>query len=224
MITNTFGTLVLLIVSGALTTLLIPIWNHYAETKPRARKTFSRWLKYLALDQIGGYVHDTACAIRLSAELSQFSAGTWTHTVASNIWYLRRTAGASAPVLKIPVATILQNSVAQKGTYLKSIDLWYEIGTAAATAITPVIQKQTLPADNSAYGAPSAQTFTYDTGHDSASERLAVQKHKMTLTLSTPLWLDDDDDVYVELTVDFSGAATGVFDYHGARANVTTRL
>src|SRR5581483_2035085 len=152
------------------------------------------------------------------------SAGTWTHTAASNVWFLRRTAAASAPVLKIPIATILQNSIAQKGSYLKSIDIWYEISTADATAITPVIQKQTLPADNSSYTAPSAQTFTYDSGHDTAGERITAQKHKMTLTLSTPIWLDDDDDVYVELTVDFSGAATGVFDYHGARANVTTRL
>ncbi|HZQ10761.1 MAG TPA: hypothetical protein VFD70_29555 [Anaerolineae bacterium] len=222
---NTFVAVGLLVVLGMVVTLVVPFWNAWVEGRANGKgKMISRWVKYLVVDEIGGYVHDTACAIRIPPELAQFSAGTWTHTAASNVWFLRRTAAASAPVLKIPIATILQNSIAQKGTYLKSIEIWYEITTAAATAITAVIQKQSLPGDNSAYGAPSAQAFTYDAGHDTAGERVTTQKHKMTLTLTTPIWMDDDDDVYVELTVDFSGAGTGVFDYHGARANVTTRL
>ncbi len=42
------------------------------------------------------------------------------------------------------------------------------------------------------------------------------------LTITTPFWLSNADDVYVELTVDC--AATTVFDHHGAVANVTRRL
>lgn len=171
-----------------------------------------------------GYVHDTSCAVRFPPEMMQASAGTWTNAAASNIWYTRRTAAASTAVLKIPLSTIVQNSSAGKGSLLKSVDIWYELSTAAASGITPVIQKQSLPADAAAYGAPSALAFSYDSGHDSAAKRLALQKHRMTLTLTTPVYLADGDDVYVELTVDCSSAGTAVFDYHGCRANISMRL
>jgi hypothetical protein len=42
------------------------------------------------------------------------------------------------------------------------------------------------------------------------------------LTLTTPFWLDDDDEVYVELSVD--AAMTSVFKFYGARANFTLRI
>ena len=44
----------------------------------------------------------------------------------------------------------------------------------------------------------------------------------MTLTLTTPIWLDNDDLVQVRLTLD--AAATSVVRFHGARANYTLRL
>ena len=64
-------------------------------------------------------------------------------------------------------------------------------------------------------------TTTYDTGHDTAAKRLTLAQHKMTLTLSTPEWVDEDENFYVELTVD--AAATSVVKLFGARANYVFR-
>ena len=69
----------------------------------------------------------------------------------------------------------------------------------------------------------AAQTFTYDAGHDDAAERIDVDQHKMTLTLTTPLWVDNDVYVLVELTINQAGD-TGVIEFLGAVANVTLRL
>jgi hypothetical protein len=154
-------------------------------------------------------------------EVAQFSAGTWTDAVASNVWSKQKAAADAAAVVKIPI-TIPQNSAAQKGAYLRSIDIWFAVTTAALDSLAATIYKATLPADGAAYAAPASQAFSYDAGHDTAAERIDVDEHKMTLTLTTPFWLDDDDEVFVELAVD--GALTSVFDYCGARVNFTLRI
>jgi hypothetical protein len=68
----------------------------------------------------------------------------------------------------------------------------------------------------------AAVTVTIDTGNDTAAERKAVGEHKMTVTLTTPEWVDDDEFFTLYIAVD--GSATGVFDLVGARANYTERL
>ena len=168
-----------------------------------------------------GYVHDTSMSQFIPPEVAQFSAGTWTDAVASNVWSKQKAAADEAAVAKIPIK-IPQNSVAQKGAYLRSIDIWFNVTVAALDSLAATIYKATLPADGAAYAAPSSQAFSYDAGHDTAAERIDVDEHKMTLTLTTPFWLDEDDEVYVELAVD--GALTSVFDYYGARANYTLRI
>ena len=168
-----------------------------------------------------GYVHDTAMSQFIAPEEAQFSAGTWTDAVASNVWSKQKAAADAAAVVKIPIK-IPQNSASQKGAYLRSIDVWFTVTVAALDSLAATIYKATLPADGAAYAAPAAQAFSYDTGHDEAAERIDVDEHKMTLTLISPFWLDDDDEVYVELAVD--GGLTSVFDYYGARANFTLRI
>ena len=168
-----------------------------------------------------GYVHDTSMSQFIPPEVAQFSAGTWTDAVASNVWSRQKAAADAAAVVKIPIG-IPQNSASQKGAYLRSIDIWFKVTTAALDSLAATIYKATLPADGAAYAAPSSQAFSYDAGHDTAAERIDVDEHKMTLTLTTPFWLDDDDEVYVELAVD--GALTSVFDYYGSRANFTLRI
>ncbi len=78
-------------------------------------------------------------------------------------------------------------------------------------AVAAAIYKATLPANGAAHAAPTAITFSYDTGHDTAAERLTLDEHKMTFTITTPAWLDDDDVYFVELQCD--AAATSVFKY-----------
>ncbi|MFC2065258.1 hypothetical protein ACFLXB_09215 [Chloroflexota bacterium] len=121
--------------------------------------------------------------------------------------------------VNIPV-TIPSNSIALQGGYLESIEIDFEILVAACDAASAIVNKVTRGADG-AVAVVAAQTFTYDTGHDTAAERIDVDQHKMTLTLSTPIWLDNDEYVLVELT--FDKAATTQLDMLGAVANFTLR-
>lgn len=170
-----------------------------------------------------GYVHDTA--MDFWVDFTQFShnSGTWTMTVGpvANTYMIRRSDSAATSITRIPIV-VPQNSVAQKGSYLKSIDIWFEYLTAAPTSMDCLIWKNVLPADTAAIAAASAVAFSYDTGHDTAGERDNVDQHKMTLTLTTPVWLDDDDLFFVEFTS--VNAATTKLDFYGARVNVTLRM
>ena len=107
---------------------------------------------------------------------------------------------------------------------LNSVDIWYFCGTADADDITPVIQKLTYPATGGAIPSASAVTFTYDSGHNTAALRYAhaTTLHKMTITITTPFYVDDDDQVYIELT--YNSSATSVDKVYGVRANYTARL
>jgi hypothetical protein len=167
-----------------------------------------------------GYVHDTAMSQVIDPAEFQHSAGTWTQTNAANMWYLRRTAADVNFVSKIPIK-IPQNSVALKGSKLVSVQLFYDVTVGALTTLGAALYKATLPADGAAMATALVAT-SYDTGHDAAGERVDVDQHKMTLTLTTPAWLDDDDLYYVEVTVD--PAANSVFDWYAARANFTLRV
>ena len=129
-------------------------------------------------------------------------------------------------MLFIPIR-LPQNSVAYKGSMLNSIDIWYFVGTAAAIDITPVIQKLTYPATGGAIPtiASPAPVFTYDAGHTTPALRLALSTgawHKMTLTPTTPFFVDDDDQVYVELVA--NNDTTTVFKIAAVRVNFTLRM
>jgi hypothetical protein len=63
---------------------------------------------------------------------------------------------------------------------------------------------------------------TIDAGHDSAAERKAIGDHTMTVTLSSPAFIEDDEAWYLHLNVD--AAAGTVFTFYGANVNYTLRL
>jgi hypothetical protein len=93
--------------------------------------------------------------------------------------------------------------------------------TVALDALQADLYKTTLGADG-ALQTVAAVTTTYDSGHDSAPERIDVDEHALTLTLTTPIWVDNDEELFVEVVAD--NAATSLLDYFGARANFTLRL
>ena len=170
-----------------------------------------------------GYVHDTHMSQFIPPNTCHIVTGTWTdaagavgHTICRS-----KAQANNTPVITIPIC-LPQNASTQKGSYLKSIDIWWECLTLAMDAVSAAIYKATLPANGDAFAAPSSQAFSYDTGHDTAAERLTLDQHKMTLTLTTPFWMDDDDLVTVELTMD--AGATSDLTFFGARANFTWRL
>jgi hypothetical protein len=164
-------------------------------------------------------IHNTHFSRFIHPSSIQKSAGTWTPTYGTNTVGDVRSAADASFNLFIPVK-IDSNSKDKQGAYLTSIDVFYTIGTAAADDFATVeLEKMTVSSVGAVTG--EAPTVTLDTGHDTAAERKATGNHKMTLTLSTPIWVDDDVWLSVYCVVD--AAATTVFTLWGARANFTFR-
>ncbi len=172
--------------------------------------------------ELGGYVHDAAIYVWIPFTEFAHSAGTWTATVASNVWYARRTAADAAATTYIPLGHLLAHSGATKGAYVKAIQIHFRVVTAALDALEAHLYKATLAADGTLFTVAEVTT-TYDTGHDTAAERIDVDEHLMTLTPSTPFWIDGDGSYYfVEVVAD--AAATSLLDYFGANVSLTVRL
>ena len=168
-----------------------------------------------------GYVHDTAMSQFIPPADIQFSAGTWAMAVATNVWSLNRTAADAAFTIYVPVP-IPSNSVAMKGAYLTSIELMYSIATAAADDFASVnLYKDTL-AVSGTLNTAALVSITIDAAHDSAAERLAVDEHRMVVTLDTPAWIDNDEAYHLRGVVD--AAAGTVFKVFGAIINYTLRI
>lgn len=168
-----------------------------------------------------GYTHDTNMSQWIFANEAKITAGTWTPTLASNVLSEVRTANDSAFTAYVPIK-IPSNSKALKGAMLKTIDVYYKIGTAAADDFATVeLERMTAPI-NTVIPTGAAVTITVDALHDTAAERYAVAEHKMTITITTPTWTDDDQ--YYVLTLIVDNAATTVFTLYGVRANYTLRL
>jgi hypothetical protein len=178
-------------------------------------------------DAQGGYVHDTATSLFIPPGQAFHTIGTWTDTVGNiALTYMKRRTGAAATNQLVYVINPPQNTVALKGSLLKSIDVWYELGTAALTTFTPALDLATLPpaaaATGTAFGAPVAQTITFDAFHNTNALRAAIGKHHMTITITTPAWLGPNDLYYLDMTIIDPG--TAVYDDYGVRANFTLRL
>lgn len=168
-----------------------------------------------------GYVNDVSLALFVSPFECGYSAGTWTPTLASDVCKNVRSAADVNFTLLIPIKLPASENVNQ-GARIKSIDIWYEVGTAALTAFTgPVLEKMTLSAnDDNITGA--AVTTTMDADHDTEAECLTTADHKMTITPATEFYLEDDYAYYISIVVD--PAAGSVFTFYGAQINYELRL
>jgi len=168
-----------------------------------------------------GYVHLTDICQFISPFAVGKSSGTWTPTVASDAVSDLRTPADAAFDLLIPLVQP-GSDVALQGARIKSIDVWYSISVAAADDFATVeIDKMTLAATGSACTGTNP-AITIDADHDTAAERKATGSHKMTITLDTPCFIEDDTDYYLHLNVD--AAATTVFALIGAQVNYDLRL
>lgn len=168
-----------------------------------------------------GYVHNTHFSQYLPPNLFHFVGGTWADAAGqvAGTTVRKRTAADAVATVNIPVL-IPSNAVAQQGAFLKSIEIDFEILTAALDALAATVNKVTRGADG-AIAVVAAQDFTYDNGHNDAGERVDVDQHRLTLTLDSPIWIDSDEYVLVALSID--GSAAGVLDLLGAVANFTLR-
>lgn len=91
--------------------------------------------------------------------------------------------------------------------------VFYKIATAAADDVATVAMDEvTLPATGVAVSG-AAVTITQDGDHDTAAERKATGDHTMTVTITTPFWIDDGECVWVSIVVD--AALTTAFSLYG---------
>ena len=169
-----------------------------------------------------GYLHDVSLNRLVSPfECAYTGTGTWTPTIAANLISNIRTAGLNWFKVSFPII-VTSNSVEKKGARLNSVDTYYQISTEAMTLVAGlVISKITLGVDGTACAGASV-AVTQDAAHDTNGERVAIDDHTMTTTLTTPVWIDESDAFYGSLVCD--GGAAGVFSMVGARANYTLRV
>jgi hypothetical protein len=149
-----------------------------------------------------------------------FVTGTWIDeagNVAGTI-VKQKSAAAETTVVNIPII-IPQNSVALKGGYLKSVEIDYEILTAAATSITASLSKVVRGADG-AVAVVTSPAVTQDL--TAATDAADVDTHKLTVTVTTPVWIDNDE--YYLLVITAVCALTTVFEVLGAVVNYTFRV
>jgi hypothetical protein len=168
-----------------------------------------------------GYVNVTDISQFIPPSAIQKTAGTWTPTIASNVVSDVRTAADAEFTLLIPLA-LPGSDVALQGAKIKSIDVWYKIATAAADDFATVALNKVTLAANAVAVSGAAVTVTCDTDHDTAAERKAIADHKMTVTLSTEVFIDEAYAYVLSCVVD--AHANTAFTLFGARVNYTLRL
>jgi len=166
-------------------------------------------------------IHNTHFSQYIPPTLMYGTVATWGMTAGqvSNTVVYKCDATDEVAVLWIPIQ-VMSNSVANTGVKLESIEIDFEILVAACDAMSAVIYKVARGADG-AVAVVSTPAFTYDAGHDSAAERIDVDQHKMTLTITTPEWVDND--VYYLVALSFDKAATSTVEALAAVANFTLR-
>src|SRR3990167_5846495 len=152
---------------------------------------------------IMGYVHDTAMSQFIPPTAMMGVTGTYTQ---------------AAGVVTIPII-LPSNSVGLKGAYLKSVEIDYELLLAVATSVTAAINKVTRGADE-AVAVVSSVTVTQSLV--AATTAATEDQHKLTVTLTTPEWIDND--VYYLLTLTLVCGGTVTVDILAAVANYTLRL
>lgn len=165
-------------------------------------------------------IHDTHMSQYIPPTLFHCVTGTWVYdagNVAGTI-VTQKAAAAETTVVSIPI-TLPSNSVALKGSLLKSIEVDYEILTAAATSITAVLHKITRGADT-AVAVVTTQASTQDL--TAATAAATVDQHKLTVTVTVPPWIDNDEEFILELTC--VCALTTVLEFLGAVVNYTARF
>ena len=167
-------------------------------------------------------IHNTHVSQFIPPTAMHYVTGTWSDAAGAVTGTIVKVKAAADNTATVTIPILVPScSITSTGSKLVSVEVDYEVQTAAMDAVSAAINKVTRGA-NGADAVVASVAFSYDTGHDTAGERIAVDEHRMTLTITTPTWLDNDDYYLVQLTMD--AAATSVLHILGAVANFTLRL
>lgn len=167
-----------------------------------------------------GYVHDTAMSQFVPPNAMNFVTGTWADAAGqvANTVVKIKTAGAETTTITVPLI-VPGNAAAQKGSKIASIELDYEIRTAAATSVTLTCNKVTRGADT-AVAVVSSVTGTQLL--TAATTAATVDQHRDKFTITTPAYIDNDENYFLKVTA--VCAAGTVLEILGATINYTARL
>jgi hypothetical protein len=164
-------------------------------------------------------IHNTHISQFIPPTAFHFSTATMTQvagSVAGTI-AMNRAAAAQTSLITVPIL-IPSNSIALQGAKLASIEIDYEIFTAEPTSITATVKKVTRGIEG-AVAVVTEQTFTQS---PAAAASKTVDQHKLVLTITTPIWLDNDEYVLAQLSL--VAGATDTAHFLGAVANFTLRM
>lgn len=167
-----------------------------------------------------GFVHDTAMSQYIPPNLAHIVTGTITDIAGQVAGTIARHKAAAAETNTINIPLILpSNSVAIKGAQLVSVEVDYEILVAAATSWTLSIVKVVRGVDTAVavVSAPAGtQTLV------AATTAATVDQHKDKFTLTTPVFIDNDEYYFLKIVA--VCPATTTWDLLGAVANYTLRV
>ena len=166
-----------------------------------------------------GYVHDTHMQQIITPLSFHCVTGTWTEAAGNVAHTIVKQKAAAAETATVTVPLLVPgNSIDLKGSMIASVEIDYEILTAAATSITATVWKIARGADG-AVAVATQVTATQDL--TAATDAADVDQHALTVTITTPEYIDDDDYWFVELAC--VCAATTVLEFLGAQVNFTLR-
>ena len=164
-------------------------------------------------------IHNTHMCQYIPPTAMHYVTGTWSDAagaVAGTI-VKKKTAGAETGVVTVPIQ-IPSNSIALQGCKLASIELDYELIDAAATSVTAILHKVVRGIEG-AVAVASHPTITQSLV--AAVGAATEDQHKLVVTLTTPVWIDNDDVYLCEFS--FVCAGVVVVDILAAVVNFTFR-
>lgn len=171
-------------------------------------------------------VAKTDYEVQLPLAPATFSAGTWTVTESSNVYFVTRTAATQKDYYTIPIIMPFRTT-ADKGAKLKSVTVVATFGGTISTSNDDFevnIVQVTTPVDGS---APVGSVLAGDTGsdygttYDTKAERLVAGTHTFTVTIPSDEqdFIDDGEQLYCRIMVEDAGSADLTFVLKGAIAS-----
>lgn len=152
--------------------------------------------------------------IQLQLAPAVYSAGTWTVTESSNVYFVTRTPATQTDYYTVPIIMPFRTTV-DKGAKLKSVTMVVTLGGTISTSndeLEITIIQVTTPVDGS---APVGSILAGDTGsdygtsYDTKAERLVAGTHTFTVTIPEDEqdFIDDGEQLYAKLKVVDAGSA-----------------
>lgn len=171
-------------------------------------------------------VAKTDYEVQLPLAPAIYSAGTWTITESSDVYFVTRTPATQTDYYTIPIIMPFRTT-ADKGAKLKSVTVVATFGGTISTSNDDFevnIVQITTPADGS---EPVGSVLAGDTGadygtsYDTKAERLVAGTHTFTVTIPSDEqdFIDDGEQLYARIMVEDAGSADLTFVLKGALAS-----